>query len=51
MPIFATSEGKIEYVGKHNAYDDRETDMMNVKWNTFEISYRTPQHNQLQWRY
>ena len=31
LPIFATSKSKIEYVGKHNTRDERETKMMDGK--------------------
>ena len=51
MPIFATSKAKIEHVGKHNPCNDRETDMMDVKWNIFEFTHRLPEDNQLEWRY
>ena len=31
IPIFATSKSKIEFVGKHNTSDERETEMMDVR--------------------
>ena len=46
IPIFATSKAKIEFVGKHNARDDRETEMMDVRWKIFEFHHRIPQEDQ-----
>ena len=46
IPIFATSKAKIEFVGEHNTRDDRETEMMDVRWNTFEFTHRIPQADQ-----
>ena len=46
MPIFATSKAKIEFVGKHNTRDDRETEMIGVRWNMFDFIHRTLQADQ-----
>ena len=46
IPIFATSKSKIDYVGKHNNRDGRETKMMNVRWKIFEFFHRIPQEEQ-----
>ena len=46
IPIFATSKEKIEFVEKHNNRDDRETEMMDVRWNMFEFTDRIPQADQ-----
>ena len=43
IPIFATRKAKIEFIGKHNTRDDRETEMMDVRWKIFEFTHRTPQ--------
>lgn len=42
IPLFATSKGPIEYVGKFNSRDDRETDMMTSRWNKFELYEQIP---------
>ena len=41
--IFGTSKAKIEFVGKHNTRDDRETEVMEIRWNIFEFTHRIPQ--------
>ena len=46
IPTFATSKAKIEFVGKHNTRDDRETEMMDVRWNIFGFTRRIPQADQ-----
>ena len=46
IPVFATSKAKIEFVGKHNTRDDRETEMMDVRWKIFEFTHRIPQVDQ-----
>lgn len=40
IPIFATSKQPIEFVGKFNVRDDRETDMMASRWKVFEFTYQ-----------
>ena len=45
IPIFATSKVKTEFVGKNNTCDDRETEMMDVRWNIFEFT--TEYHKQI----
>ena len=42
IPIFATSKSTIEYVGKFNCRDDRETEMMSTRWNTFKFKWQIP---------
>ena len=37
IPFFATSKGPIEFVGKFNVRDERETDMMSSRW--FHIEF------------
>ena len=46
IPVFDTSKAKIEFVGKHNTRDDRETAMMDVRWNIFGFTHRIPQADQ-----
>jgi len=40
IPVFATSKNRIEYVGKFNSRDDRETEMMEVRWKVIEFNQR-----------
>ena len=35
--IFATGKEKISYIGRYQATDDRETEMMSVRWKYFEF--------------
>ena len=42
IPIFATSKGPIEFLGKYNSRDERENDMMSSRWNTFKLSFQIP---------
>eukprot|EP00794_Sanderia_malayensis_P006610 gene6610-biopygen5384 len=37
-PVFATSKGAIEFVGKYNSRDPRETEMMQARWRIFEFT-------------
>ena len=46
IPIFAISKAKIAFVGKHNTSDDREIEMMDVRWNIFEFTRRILQADQ-----
>lgn len=46
VPIFATGKGKITYVGRYQTTDERETEMMSVRWKYFEFKYQIPQHEQ-----
>ena len=36
-PIFATSRGEIKHCGKHNVSDERENEMMVVRWKIFKL--------------
>lgn len=38
IPFFATSKTDIEYIGKYNNRDQRETDMMSSRWMTFRFN-------------
>lgn len=38
--IFATSKSMVKYQGSHNSSDERETEMMAVRWKNFEIYHR-----------
>ena len=48
VPIFATSKRKIEYVGKFNTRDDRETEMMDVRWRLFTLHYEIPEKDRVE---
>ena len=37
-PIFSTGFSTIKHVGKYNISDDRETEMMKVRWKVFEFT-------------
>ena len=45
-PIFATSKSPVVYVGKFNSTDERETEMMSVRWKYFEFTHQIPQNEQ-----
>ena len=40
IPIFATSKGSIEFLGRYNSCDERENDMMSCRWNTFKLGLK-----------
>ena len=37
-PILATRSSTIKHVGKYNISDDRETEMMKIRWRVFEFT-------------
>ena len=39
-PIFATSKSRITYVGKFNSTDQRETEMMSIRWKVIEFKHQ-----------
>ena len=45
-PIFATSKSHIVYTGKFNSTDERETEMMSVRWKVFEFKYQFSEQEQ-----
>ena len=45
ISFFATSKNPIEYIGKYNIRDDRETDMMSSRWNVFTFHHQIPTEN------
>ena len=45
-PIFCTSSQKLSYI-KNGAINERETEMMLVRWNTFELYAQIPHNNQV----
>ncbi len=45
-PIFATSKSRVEFAGKYNASDPRETEMMEARWRTFQLTYQIPEGEQ-----
>jgi hypothetical protein len=42
VPIFATSKTKISFRGPHNATDDMENQMMNVRWKAYNFGHVFP---------
>lgn len=42
LPILATSKSAVEFVGKYNQRDERETDMMSARWREFKFSVQIP---------
>ena len=46
IPIFATNKAKIQFVGKNNTGDNRETEMMDGRWKVFEFHHKIPQYEQ-----
>jgi len=40
VPILSTSKSKITFVGKFNCHDERENEMMEIRWRTFELTKR-----------
>ena len=47
-PIFATSKSRITYTGKFNSTDDRETEMMSVRWKFIEFTHQITENEQKQ---
>ena len=45
-PVFATSKGEIEYIGKYNSRDERETEMMQARWRIFHFTHQIPKEEQ-----
>lgn len=39
VPVFATSKCKIRFRGSYNVSDERENEMMDVRWRIFEFSH------------
>lgn len=48
VPIFSTSKAPIEYVGKFNSRDDKETEMMSVRWKVFSFYHQFSENEQKQ---
>jgi len=46
IPVFATGKAQIKYVGKFNAEDERETAMMDSRWQYFELRHQIPVEEQ-----
>ena len=46
VPIFATSSNPIVYHGRNGQIDERETEMMSVRWRVFEFTRTIPQADQ-----
>ena len=45
-PIFATSKGPIEFIGRYNTTDATENEMMRARWNIFEFTHQIPEKEQ-----
>ena len=45
-PIFASSKSRITYVGKFNVSDERETEMMAIRWKVIEFNHQIPKREQ-----
>lgn len=45
-PIFATSKSRIRYIGKYNVMDEREDEMMAVRWKVFDFKHQIPLNEQ-----
>ena len=45
-PIFATSLEPIKFVGRYNSTDDRENEMMTVRWHIIPFKHQIPQREQ-----
>ena len=46
IPIFATSSGPIVYYGRNGRIDERETEMMSVRWRVFQLNHAIPEEEQ-----
>ena len=46
IPIYATIKSKIVYTGTFNLPDDRETEMMDVRWKFSEFTHKIPKNDQ-----
>ncbi len=44
-PIFSTTKRPLIYI-ENDVVDDRESQMMAVRWNTIYFNYQIPQHQQ-----
>ena len=47
-PIFATSKYPLVFV-KNGMVDERETEMMTVRWRTFTLTGKYPRQNSRKW--
>ena len=46
IPIFATGKSRITYVGRYQSTDERETEMMSVRWKVFDFTYQISENEQ-----
>ena len=46
IPIFATGKAPIQFVGKYNVLDARESEMMTVRWKHFNFHHQITEQNQ-----
>ena len=42
MLVFATGKDPVKYLGKYNTSDERDDEMMAVRWKIFEFSHQIP---------
>ena len=40
IPFFATSKEPVEFIGKYNIRDERESAMMPSRWHTFSFTHQ-----------
>ena len=45
-PIFASSKSRITYAGKFNVSDEREAEMMAIRWKVIEFNHQIPESEQ-----
>ena len=45
-PIFATSKGPIEFIGRYHTTDATENEMMCARWNIFEFTHQILEKDQ-----
>ena len=46
VPIFATGKSRITYTGRYQTVDERETEMMSVRWKVFDVNYQISENEQ-----
>ena len=46
IPIVATSKEPIVYYGRNGRIDERETEMIAVRWRVFELNKKIPEEEQ-----
>ena len=46
IPIFATGKSKITFTGRNSQRDEREDEMMEVRWKMFQLKHQIPREAQ-----